>query len=51
MESFGAVTEIDNDSKAMEILFDDDKKAWYEFGDLEQLEHSYTITIHKAQRK
>jgi len=47
----GAVVGIDNDSKAMEILFDDDKKAWYEFGNLDELEHSYAVTIHKSQRK
>jgi len=47
----GAIKEIDDTTKAIEILFDDDKKAWYEFGDLEQLEHSYAVTIHKSQRK
>lgn len=47
----GLVTEIDEDSKAMEILFDDNKKAWYEYSILEELEHSYCITIHKSQRK
>jgi hypothetical protein len=25
--------------------------AWYQFADLDQIEHSYSITIHKAQRK
>ena len=47
----GIITEIDDDAKAMEILFDDDKKAWYEFGNLDEIEHSYCVTIHKSQRK
>ena len=29
--------------------FDDEKVCWYEFNDLEQIEHSYCVTIHKAQ--
>ena len=47
----GIVTKIDNELKAMEILFDDDKLVWYEYSDLEQIEHSYCITVHKSQRK
>ena len=35
----------------VEIKFDDEKVALYEFSELEQIEHSYAITIHKAQRK
>ena len=35
----------------VKIQFDDEKVAWYEYADLEQIEHSYAITIHKAQRK
>jgi len=45
----GTLTNIDNQDKIIEIKFDDDKIAWYEFSDLEQIEHSYSITIHKAQ--
>ena len=37
--------------KRIKILFDDEKIAWYEYADLDQIEHSYAITIHKAQRK
>ena len=47
----GRVEEIDDISKSLKIAFDDGKKAWYEFNELEQLEHSYSITIHKSQRK
>lgn len=45
----GRVEEIDEVSKALKISFDDGKKAWYEFNELEQIEHSYSITIHKSQ--
>ena len=45
----GTITDINNENKVIEIKFDDEKVAWYEFSDLEQIEHSYSITIHKAQ--
>ena len=45
----GYITKIDNNKKELEIKFDDEKIAWYEFNELEQIEHSYAITIHKAQ--
>ena len=45
----GTVSKIDDITKQIEIQFDDDKTAWYEYSDLEQLEHSYCITIHKSQ--
>ena len=47
----GTILEVDEKEKQIEIKFDDDKVAWYEFSDLDQIEHSYAITIHKAQRK
>ena len=47
----GTILEIDEKEKVVEIQFDDEKIAWYEYSDLEQIEHSYAITIHKAQRK
>ena len=47
----GKITAIDEDAKQMEILFDDGKTAWYELNDLEQIEHAYSLTIHKSQRK
>ena len=48
---FGTITHIDEKEKSVEIKFDDEKIAWYQFSDLDQIEHSYSITIHKAQRK
>lgn len=47
----GTILEIDEREKVVKIQFDDEKVAWYEYADLEQIEHSYAITIHKAQRK
>lgn len=47
----GTIEKIDNFEKQVKIRFDDNKIAWYAFSDLEQIEHAYSITIHKAQRK
>ena len=47
----GTITEINEKEKKVEIRFDDEKVAWYEFSNLDQIEHSYAITIHKSQRK
>ena len=47
----GTIIKIDEKEKQLEIQFDDEKKAWYEFSELDQIEHSYSMTIHKAQRK
>lgn len=45
----GTITNINEKEKNIRVKFDDEKVCWYEFSDLEQLEHSYCITIHKAQ--
>jgi exodeoxyribonuclease V alpha subunit len=47
----GTIEKIDQTEKQIKIKFDDDKIAWYMFEDLDQIEHAYAITIHKAQRK
>lgn len=47
----GTITKIDEKEKQLEIQFDDEKQVWYGFSELDQIEHSYSITIHKAQRK
>ncbi len=47
----GTIIDIDEKEKQVEIKFDDEKTVWYEFSELDQIEHSYAITIHKAQRK
>lgn len=47
----GVIRGIDNKNKTITVEFDDGKVAWYAFTELDQLEHAYSITIHKAQRK
>ncbi len=47
----GTITEVSEKNRIIEIKFDDEKTAYYDFSELEQIEHSYAITIHKAQRK
>ena len=47
----GTIIHIDEIEKQVEIQFDDEKVAWYPFSELDQIEHSYAITIHKSQRK
>lgn len=48
---FGTIDIIDEFNKQIKIKFDDEKEVWYQFNELEQIEHAYAITIHKAQRK
>ena len=48
---FGTIIDINEMDKEIVIKFDDDKKAWYSYADLDQIEHAYAITVHKAQRK
>ena len=47
---FGTIMSIDDFNKQIKIKFDDDKEVWYGFNELEQIEHAYAITVHKAQR-
>ena len=45
----GTILEINEKEKSVTIKFDDDKISNYQFSELDQIEHSYAITIHKAQ--
>lgn len=45
----GRIIKIDNNDKQVEVEFDDGKICWYAFSELDQIEHAYAITIHKAQ--
>ena len=45
----GRVVKISNEERQIEVEFDDGKVTWYAFSELEELEHAYSITIHKAQ--
>lgn len=44
----GKVTKISNITETVEVSFDG-KIARYNFQDLDQIEHSYAITVHKSQ--
>ena len=46
---FGNISLIDEFNKQVKIRFDDDKEVWYQYNELEQIEHAYAITVHKAQ--
>ncbi len=48
---YGTITLVSERDKIIEITFDDEKVAYYDYSELDQIEHSYAITIHKAQRK
>ena len=48
---FGTICIIDDFNKQIKIKFDDEKEVWYQYSELEQVEHAYAITVHKAQRK
>ncbi len=45
----GTIINIYPKEKQIEIKFDDEKIAIYENSELDQIEHSYAITIHKSQ--
>ena len=45
----GRIIKIDTTERQMQVEFDDGKVTWYAFSELDQLEHAYSITIHKAQ--
>ena len=45
----GYINLIDKDEEKLYVLFDDDRLVEYDFDELDQLEHSYAITIHKSQ--
>lgn len=46
---FGTIIKIDENEKRVKIKFDDEKYAWYQYSELDQIEHAYAITVHKAQ--
>ena len=46
---FGTIMSIDEAEKRVKIKFDDEKYSWYQYSELDQIEHAYSITVHKAQ--
>ena len=45
----GIIEKIDDEAGEVKIRFDDDKVAFYGYQDLDQIEHSFAITVHKSQ--
>jgi len=45
----GIIEEIDNEDKTMTIMFDDTRRVIYSFSDLDELDLSYAVTVHKSQ--
>lgn len=45
----GVIRRIDLSAETVEVLFDDYRSVTYDFSQLEELELSYAITIHKSQ--
>ena len=45
----GVIEKIDNEGEYMEVVFDETKVVKYDFTQLDELELSYAITIHKSQ--
>lgn len=45
----GILKRVDKNSRTVDILFDDDKKAVFPFESLQELELAYAITVHKSQ--
>ncbi len=45
----GVITYLDNDNKSLEVLYDENRYVSYDFSQLDELELSYAVTIHKSQ--
>jgi exodeoxyribonuclease V alpha subunit len=45
----GIIMKIDDIDETVMVAFDDGKVVWYDYSQLEELELSYAVTIHKSQ--
>ncbi len=46
---FGYITEIDEDTRTLTVVFDEEKEVEYEFNQLDELKLAYATTVHKSQ--
>ena len=46
---FGTIVDFNEEEKQIQVLYDDEKNAWYSYQDIDQIEHAYAITVHKSQ--
>jgi exodeoxyribonuclease V alpha subunit len=45
----GRITEIDEPSRTLTVLFDQEREVVYDFPTLDELVHAYAVTVHKSQ--
>jgi exodeoxyribonuclease V alpha subunit len=45
----GIIHSINKDENKLTVIYDGDKYVTYEFGQLDELEHAYAMTVHKSQ--
>ena len=45
----GRITEIDLDTRIVEVIYDDDKIVEYKYDQLSEVELAYAVTVHKSQ--
>ena len=45
----GFITDISPDEKTVTVCYDDEKSVDYEYGDLEELDLAYCLSVHKSQ--
>ncbi|MDI9521170.1 MAG: ATP-dependent RecD-like DNA helicase [Bacillota bacterium] len=45
----GFITKIDEEEKLIDVLYDEEKTVQYEYGDLEELDLAYCLSVHKSQ--
>lgn len=45
----GIIKSIDNEAQQLTVYFDDEKDVTYDFSDLDELNLSYCVTVHKSQ--
>jgi exodeoxyribonuclease V alpha subunit len=45
----GYIAHINDEEQCLTVLFDDDKEVVYDFGQLDELQLAYAISVHKSQ--
>lgn len=45
----GVIEDIDETSGSLKVIFDENKEVLYPFGNLDEIELAYAVTIHKSQ--
>lgn len=45
----GFIEKIDTEYNQITVIFDDDRYVTYEYGQMDEIEHAYAVTVHKSQ--